>query len=265
MSNAIGLDLRTASATAMVASRVLSPSSPEQRGKAPHQARAHARNPEKVTRAGERPVRVPKLDDGSGAHRLDRRIPVVSCGRPLPRHDVSILGADGKPLPEGRVGEVFVQGPSVTDGYWNDEEAMARNFTAFMQEKYDVALCVLDYPREDICDQSTWAGAERGFVRAAKNTNTKAAVLSTFSDTISEGVAERLMQDQVATLAGIDAGPPMGGKEIKIGDYSGLQAIKRNWFLHSSLTRARPGRAGPAEAFNSILNKINMLVFWKIS
>jgi acyl-CoA synthetase (NDP forming) len=89
---------------------------------------------------------------------------------------------------------------------WNDEESMARNFTAFMAEKFDVALCLLDYPREDICDQSTWAGAERGFVRAAKNTNTKAAVLSTFSDTISEGVAERLMKDNVVTLAGIDAG-----------------------------------------------------------
>jgi len=89
---------------------------------------------------------------------------------------------------------------------WNDEESMARNFTAFMAEKFDMALCLLDYPREDICDQSTWAGAERGFVRAAKNTNTKAAVLSTFSDTISEGVVERLMKDNVAALAGIDAG-----------------------------------------------------------
>jgi acyl-CoA synthetase (NDP forming) len=89
---------------------------------------------------------------------------------------------------------------------WNDAAAMARNFTAFMQEKFDVALCVLDYPRKDICDQSTWAGAEQGFVRAAKETHTKAAVLSTFSDTIDEGVAERLMKDQVAALAGIDAG-----------------------------------------------------------
>ena len=89
---------------------------------------------------------------------------------------------------------------------WNDEESMARNFTAFMTEKFDVALCLLDYPREDICDQSTWAGAERGFVCATKETGTKAAVLSTFSDTISEEVAERLMKDRVATLAGIDAG-----------------------------------------------------------
>jgi acyl-CoA synthetase (NDP forming) len=67
-------------------------------------------------------------------------------------------------------------------------------------------LCLLDYPREDICDQSTWGGAERGFVRAAKQTDTKAAVLATFSDTISETVTARLMKEGVAMLAGIDAG-----------------------------------------------------------
>jgi acyl-CoA synthetase (NDP forming) len=89
---------------------------------------------------------------------------------------------------------------------WNDEDRMAANFTAFLAEDFDVALCLLDYPREDLCDQSTWAGAERGFVRAARQTGTKAAVLATFSDTISESVAVRLMKDGVAMLAGIDAG-----------------------------------------------------------
>ncbi|KPK13678.1 MAG: hypothetical protein AMJ62_14785 [Myxococcales bacterium SG8_38] len=67
-------------------------------------------------------------DDRSGVHRLDRRVPVVSCGRPLPRHRVSILDANGEPLPEGHVGEIFVEGPSVTTGYWDDEEATKRVF-----------------------------------------------------------------------------------------------------------------------------------------
>ncbi len=89
---------------------------------------------------------------------------------------------------------------------WNDEDRMAENFTAFLSEDFDVSLCVLDYPREDVCDQSTWGGAERGFVRAAQQTGTKGAVLSTLSDTISESVAERLMKDGVVALAGIDAG-----------------------------------------------------------
>jgi len=89
---------------------------------------------------------------------------------------------------------------------WDDEEHMAEKFTAFLSEDFDVALCLLDYPREDICDQSTWGGAERGFVRAAQKTGTKAAVLATFSDTITESVAARLSEQGVALLAGIDAG-----------------------------------------------------------
>jgi acetyl-CoA synthetase len=89
---------------------------------------------------------------------------------------------------------------------WNDEDQNAKNFTALLSEDFDVALCLLDYPREDLCDQSTWGGAEQGFVRAARQTNTKAAVLATFSDTISESVAARLMKEGVAMLAGIDAG-----------------------------------------------------------
>ncbi len=89
---------------------------------------------------------------------------------------------------------------------WENEARMAENFTAFLSEDFDVSLCVLDYPREDLCDQSTWGGAERGFIRAAQQTGTKGAVLSTFSDTISESVAERLMKEGIASLAGIDDG-----------------------------------------------------------
>ena len=89
---------------------------------------------------------------------------------------------------------------------WNNEDQMAENFTAFLSEDFDLSLCLLDYPREDRCDPSTWGGAERGFVRATKKTGTKGAVLATFSDTISEPVAARLMENGVATLAGIDAG-----------------------------------------------------------
>ena len=89
---------------------------------------------------------------------------------------------------------------------WDNEERMAATFTPFVSENFDVSLCLLDYPREDLCDQSAWGGAERGFVRAIHETGTKGAVLSTFSDTISESVASRLIGQGVAPLAGIDAG-----------------------------------------------------------
>ncbi len=89
---------------------------------------------------------------------------------------------------------------------WNDEDRLADLFSALLSGEFDVSLCLLDYPRADTCDQSTWAGAERGFVRATRQTGTKGAVLATFSDTMAEPVAARLMEDGVAMLAGIDAG-----------------------------------------------------------
>jgi acyl-CoA synthetase (NDP forming) len=89
---------------------------------------------------------------------------------------------------------------------WNDENRIADSFTAFLSEDFDVSLCLLDYPRDDLCDQSSWDGAERAFVRAVQKTNTKGAVMTTFADTISEQVAARLMKDGVVMLAGIDAG-----------------------------------------------------------
>jgi acyl-CoA synthetase (NDP forming) len=89
---------------------------------------------------------------------------------------------------------------------WNNADRMADTFAAFISDDFDATLCLLDYPREDLCDQSTWAGAEQGFVRAVHQTDAKGAVLSTFSDTISETVAARLMKEGIVPLAGIDAG-----------------------------------------------------------
>jgi acyl-CoA synthetase (NDP forming) len=100
---------------------------------------------------------------------------------------------------------------------WDDEERLYRCFAAFMGERFDVALCVLDYPRADLCDQSTWGGAERAFVRASRDTETRGAVLATFVDNIAEPVAERLMNGGVAMLSGIDAGLAGVRAAVEIG------------------------------------------------
>ena len=81
-----------------------------------------------------------------------------------------------------------------------------RPSTPFVAEGFDLSLCLLDYPREDLCDQSTWLGAEKGFVRAIRETGARSGVLSTFSDTISEPVAARLLAEGIVPLAGIDTG-----------------------------------------------------------
>jgi long-chain acyl-CoA synthetase len=49
----------------------------------------------------------------------------TSVGRPLPMVEMKIVDAEGKELPDGRMGEILVGGPTVTPGYWNRPEASA--------------------------------------------------------------------------------------------------------------------------------------------
>lgn len=50
-------------------------------------------------------------------------IDIVSCGVPFPGHGLRIVNEAGDDLGERQVGEIIVQGPSVTEGYFRNEEA----------------------------------------------------------------------------------------------------------------------------------------------
>jgi len=49
----------------------------------------------------------------------------VDCGAPLPEFEVEIRGDDGRILEERTVGTVYVRGPSVMSGYFEDPETTA--------------------------------------------------------------------------------------------------------------------------------------------
>ena len=53
-------------------------------------------------------------------------VALVSCGRPLPGHQVRIAGEDGAALPDGRVGEILLAGPSVMLGYYRQDALTAQ-------------------------------------------------------------------------------------------------------------------------------------------
>ncbi|OBH84168.1 thioester reductase domain-containing protein [Mycobacterium sp. E2989] len=57
--------------------------------------------------------------------------PVVSCGKPIDGNVVRIVDPEsGQALGEGRVGEVWLDGPSKGGGYWNRPELTAEAFAA---------------------------------------------------------------------------------------------------------------------------------------
>jgi acyl-CoA synthetase (AMP-forming)/AMP-acid ligase II/7-keto-8-aminopelargonate synthetase-like enzyme/acyl carrier protein len=61
--------------------------------------------------------------------------PLVGCGQSLPDQRVIIVDPEScRQLPEGHVGEIWVQGPSVAMGYWNRPEATAATFGGYVRD-----------------------------------------------------------------------------------------------------------------------------------
>lgn len=76
---------------------------------------------------GRLPCDTAALGDGRVAPGDDMAL--LSCGRPQPGHALLIADPEtGRPLDDGRVGEVWTSGPSVAHGYWRNPAATAAAF-----------------------------------------------------------------------------------------------------------------------------------------
>ncbi len=62
-----------------------------------------------------------------------------SVGHPSPVNDVRLAGADGQEVPIGEVGEIWVRGPNVVRGYWNEHVATSDSFLGGWHRTGDLA------------------------------------------------------------------------------------------------------------------------------
>jgi len=53
-----------------------------------------------------------------------------SIGRSVPCGDIRIMDGEGREMPDGQPGEIWIAGPMVVPGYWDDADSTAANFTA---------------------------------------------------------------------------------------------------------------------------------------
>ncbi|HMM90076.1 class I adenylate-forming enzyme family protein [Bradyrhizobium sp.] len=55
---------------------------------------------------------------------------IDSVGLPCPGAQIVVMDAEGRELPRGEIGEIWIHGGSVIKGYWNNPKATAESFTA---------------------------------------------------------------------------------------------------------------------------------------
>jgi acyl-CoA synthetase (AMP-forming)/AMP-acid ligase II len=72
---------------------------------------------------------------------LERR---DTIGLPLHCAEVIVVDEHGRELPAGRVGEIWIKGPMVVPGYWEDPEATAEAFTGGFWHSGDVGFIHAD-------------------------------------------------------------------------------------------------------------------------
>ncbi len=65
---------------------------------------------------------------GIGLDAADAERKLGSAGKPVMYTEVKVVDEEGKELPWGEVGELYIKGPNITPGYWNKPEATADSF-----------------------------------------------------------------------------------------------------------------------------------------
>ncbi|MBS1213687.1 MAG: long-chain-fatty-acid--CoA ligase [Proteobacteria bacterium] len=83
-----------------------------------------------------RGVAVPAADDDANPLRF------VSCGLPLPGHQIRVVDEAGHELPERRQGRIQFKGPSATSGYFRDAERTRELFRGDWLESGDLGYIV---------------------------------------------------------------------------------------------------------------------------
>jgi fatty-acyl-CoA synthase len=63
-----------------------------------------------------------------------------SAGKPALNMDMHVVGEDGLDAPPGTIGELWVKGPPITKGYWNQPEITEASFTDGWLHTGDAAL-----------------------------------------------------------------------------------------------------------------------------
>lgn len=175
---------------------------------------------------------------------LTETLQLLNAGGPLFRGDLCSLscsGGEAALIADSTRGKTVVFRPLSADGrarvkatlpqlvavanpldyhtyHWANEDALYGTFRAMVEERYDLALLILDAPHPERCDSSEWTVARRAWIRAVKDTGCRAAVVATLPENIDPFGREELAQAGIPTIAGIDEAIEAAEAATRIGE-----------------------------------------------
>ncbi|MGA0540124.1 acetate--CoA ligase family protein [Neotabrizicola sp. VNH66] len=123
-------------------------------------------------------------------------------------------GLDFPPVPQSthdRLRAVLGEIPAIANPLdyhtfiWGDGPKTTEVFTA-MLEAYDAGLYIIDTPREDRCDASSYQPALEAIVAARRATGRPAFALASMAENMGERRAGQLMAEGVVPLLGLESG-----------------------------------------------------------
>ncbi|WVT78155.1 AMP-binding protein (plasmid) [Sinorhizobium chiapasense] len=85
----------------------------------------------------------------------------ASVGFSLECDEILIVDSTGEPLPNGESGELWIRGPNVSPGYWNNEEATRQSFVNGFWKSGDIGkrdVCGLIYVHDRLKDMINRGG-----------------------------------------------------------------------------------------------------------
>ena len=144
-----------------------------------------------------------------------RRLSSMSCSGGEASLMADLAPAHGLTTPDlpesAREALAAALGPKVAIGnpldyhtyVWGEFEPTRAAFSAMLAAGYDMNALVLDFPRADRCDGSSWETTLAAFEAARAATGAPAAVVASLPETMPEAIAERLVAAGVVPFNGM--------------------------------------------------------------
>ncbi|MCB1421791.1 MAG: acetate--CoA ligase family protein [Nitratireductor sp.] len=89
---------------------------------------------------------------------------------------------------------------------WGDTERMTRVFSAVLADGFDLTVFVLDLPRADRCDPSSYQCAVDAIIAAQAATGARTSVLTSLPENLSEPVSAAFLEAGILPLHGMEEG-----------------------------------------------------------